>query len=579
MNIEIDYLWSHKCPKKWDQYTLIALVITIIVLLILAGVTVTTLTGNNGMLNRTEIAKQRQDFATAKELLELKLTNIYAECIEKNEEYTIEVVSNKLNKEEEAIIEQYFMEPIAKKSTVVEEPENINEIAGIVVSIDKYSKYKFLLGKKAYIVGVATETVSGEIGKWSNKETLPEGFVSIEDYEKEVLGKDLSKDDKEEPNTLLHKISKIKNSAHVSDLEIEGELNDGTSKLESYDLHTIVYNGNLLLDGEKEVEGATLGIQDNKFVYEFGDKTQDVSTAQDDYAKYTVVLKVNGDLTIGENVILTACKDDNGYGGPKGMIIFCTGTITNNGTISMTARGANAIGQNVFLFKNLDGSYEYVPAVGGNGGNAVTVTTSSYSRKQSNYYIKNGNEGEDGNNRQTGGGGAGGSRTNSGKATSGNGGNGTSYSGGSGGGGTATYSQTLTGNDGSSTGGNGGDGNYRRNGSQGEYAAGGGSGNKAGTGYASGKVSSALEGTNGTGGLLVIFSNKIINNNVISSNGTTPKGWLATGGSSGGGSINIFYTSEYQNNGTVEANGGASSDSGGKGGNGSITISNIPSMR
>ena len=38
------------------------------------------------------------------------------------------------------------------------------------------------------------------------------------------------------------------------------------------------------------------------------------------------------------------------FGGPKGMIVYCTGTLINNGTISMTARGAKAEGQNVYLF-------------------------------------------------------------------------------------------------------------------------------------------------------------------------------------------------------------------------------------
>ena len=55
------------------------------------------------------------------------------------------------------------------------------------------------------------------------------------------------------------------------------------------------------------------------------------------------------------------------------MIVYCTGTLINNGTISMTARGAKAEGQNVYLFKNLDGSFEYVPAVGGAGGNSASV--------------------------------------------------------------------------------------------------------------------------------------------------------------------------------------------------------------
>ena len=47
------------------------------------------------------------------------------------------------------------------------------------------------------------------------------------------------------------------------------------------------------------------------------------------------------------------------------MLIYCTGKLTNNGTISMTARGAKAEGQDVFLWKNTNGTFEYVPADGG----------------------------------------------------------------------------------------------------------------------------------------------------------------------------------------------------------------------
>ena len=32
------------------------------------------------------------------------------------------------------------------------------------------------------------------------------------------------------------------------------------------------------------------------------------------------------------------------YGGPKGMFIYCSGKLTNNGRISMTAKGAKAVG-------------------------------------------------------------------------------------------------------------------------------------------------------------------------------------------------------------------------------------------
>ena len=51
--------------------TLIALVITIIVLLILAGVTIATLTGENGILTRAEIAKKETHISEEKEIVKL----------------------------------------------------------------------------------------------------------------------------------------------------------------------------------------------------------------------------------------------------------------------------------------------------------------------------------------------------------------------------------------------------------------------------------------------------------------------------------------------------------------------------
>ena len=53
--------------------TLIALVITIIVLLILAGVTIATLTGDNGILTKAQSAKTQNDKATAKEKVDLAI--------------------------------------------------------------------------------------------------------------------------------------------------------------------------------------------------------------------------------------------------------------------------------------------------------------------------------------------------------------------------------------------------------------------------------------------------------------------------------------------------------------------------
>lgn len=57
--------------------TLIALVITIIVLLILAGVSIAMLTGNNGVLNRATTAQEKTVTTTNEEILKLAVS----ECI------------------------------------------------------------------------------------------------------------------------------------------------------------------------------------------------------------------------------------------------------------------------------------------------------------------------------------------------------------------------------------------------------------------------------------------------------------------------------------------------------------------
>ena len=57
--------------KKNKGITLIALVITIIVLLILAGISIATLTGKNGILSRASTAGEETKKAEYKEVLEL----------------------------------------------------------------------------------------------------------------------------------------------------------------------------------------------------------------------------------------------------------------------------------------------------------------------------------------------------------------------------------------------------------------------------------------------------------------------------------------------------------------------------
>lgn len=65
--------------NKEKGITLIALVITIIVLLILAGVAIATLTGDNGILTKAVRAKRNTEKASAKEKLQIEVMGSYGE--------------------------------------------------------------------------------------------------------------------------------------------------------------------------------------------------------------------------------------------------------------------------------------------------------------------------------------------------------------------------------------------------------------------------------------------------------------------------------------------------------------------
>jgi len=170
-----------------------------------------------------------------------------------------------------------------------------------------------------------------------------------------------------------------------------------------------------------------------------GETSKTVSLGDSTTEYKMLVVKYHGDLTIDSGVTVTATNVSN-LTYKKGMYLCVMGEIKNKGTISMTARGTyNCAGENVYLWKNTDGSFEYVPAVGADGGDAKSITRSVCADSYTTSATMTGNKGDDGSNRQTGGGGTGGVQswrsTNAGTTTAAKGGKGTSYSGGSGSGG------------------------------------------------------------------------------------------------------------------------------------------------
>ena len=87
--------------KKQNGITLIALVITIIVLLILAGITIAMLSGENGILNRAQQTNMQNDYFQAEEKVKLAYMAVKTEIMTQkvqNSNYNAQNNAGKLGK-------------------------------------------------------------------------------------------------------------------------------------------------------------------------------------------------------------------------------------------------------------------------------------------------------------------------------------------------------------------------------------------------------------------------------------------------------------------------------------------------
>ena len=293
------------------------------------------------------------------------------------------------------------------------------------------------------------------------------------------------------------------------------------------------------------------------------------------------VVKNFQNLTINSGILFTPLR------ACRGLIIYCTGNLTVNGTISMTGKGGGVgskIASPIGYATSTDSRYDLVDATlyfnnfsssvaGGYGIPTHWNWAPSGSAWFNNYKIRIPLSGSVGGGAGgigpggtavvgsagifcCGGGGGGGSAA-GGPGAGGAGGSGTIFAGGGGGGGAqpnvGATSATLEAG-GAGTPGSGG----------------GGAGNPAGSGFTSGGI--------GVGGLLIlIVRGSVTINGTISNNGATggsPGG--GGGGGSGGGRIMIIYGGTYINGGTVVANGGAGGPArSGAGGAGAITVKKV----
>jgi hypothetical protein len=307
-----------------------------------------------------------------------------------------------------------------------------------------------------------------------------------------------------------------------------------------------------------------------------------------------IIVRNYQNLTINSGVLfspLRACR---------GMVIYCTGNLTVNGTISMTGKGggvANKIASPIGIASSTDSRYDLVDGTlyfnnfsssttGGRGIPTHWNWAPSGSLWFSNYKIRIPLSGSVA-------GGAGGGPV--GNTAGSTGAAGIFCCGGGGGGGSGAPNANVAGGGGRGTiftGGAGGAGGFgfggateptaifeasRSNGSPVNSGAGG-AGNPPSIG------SGGAAGT-GVGGLLILIvrgnvtiTGTVSSNGAVGGNGTGPSIGGGSGGGSGGGRIMVIYGGTYSNAGSVVANGGnggTGGGSGGAGGAGSITIRRV----
>ena len=171
--------------KKKEGITLIALVITIIVLLILAGVAIAMLSGENGILKKAAESKTKTEEASFLEQVKIAIMGAIINKDAKIDEGTLKTELGKLGVKEKDIVSDGDGGYIVKKennSVNIKKDGNVESLEGISdedIELEKYflannSKYKCRYG---YITGIEE---GDTVDKLQN--VLPEGyFVMAQD--------------------------------------------------------------------------------------------------------------------------------------------------------------------------------------------------------------------------------------------------------------------------------------------------------------------------------------------------------------------------------------------------------------
>lgn len=361
---------------------------------------------------KTKVAFDYNTDITGKESLTFKAINTLGEEIEKtiaiNEQFYLDMIDNKLTKETETqeTLAVNYKETSVKKQYKIGEDSNWTNYTN-TIRLDDYQLLE-TLGNENRNIKVSLRQVDN-IGN----EIIIDINHNINDN---IIYKQEDRIIEGESILACVENNNLESGNYI--FRVTGKINGGATETIEYPVELYNYNEDANYIGQN---------------YTVVGNTAYIGIGRANAEKRMLILKYNKDLTINEGTKITPTGTKENINGAtylctkKGMFIYCAGTLTNNGEITMTARGTvNQAGENVYLYKNANSTYEYVPAIGAAGGSSVSGKSS-------------GRAGGVGTNRKTGGGASGASFDWDHWATSGAGSLGTSYSGGTGGGGSGNY--------------------------------------------------------------------------------------------------------------------------------------------
>lgn len=210
-----------KTAKKWNGgiqkmskirsrkgITLITLVVTIIVLLILSGVTISLIAGNNGLLTKAKKGEEEHIRQEATEAMNLKIIGIQMESYDENKSFpNLQYLADKLCEDEEEM--EYVLLKSKKEASL--EKIDTTDADSIYTKIKKYP-YEFEINSSLKLASI--DGVKLEDDNTSNSDLLSR----IENIELEI--KELQRENSELKNNAILNIKEKLTAEDYNPIEV-----------------------------------------------------------------------------------------------------------------------------------------------------------------------------------------------------------------------------------------------------------------------------------------------------------------------------------------------------------------------